>query len=241
MQRRHDGEGGRRRIARHDDVAALQLGPADDGDALAATALEVGHAHLGAEMAQHALGVIARGFRFDHRGLARGVEAGQQDAALHLRRRDRQRVVRSAPSRRCRRCRAACGRRRATRSARPCATAARSRAASAGARSEPSPVMKLTKGWLARMPDSSRAEVPELPRSSTSSGSRPPPTPNPRTRQIGPSCTIRSRRAPAGPPPCTARPRLPAGRKSRFRPAPGRQTSTPDAIRTCLQAPGPGR
>ena len=90
--RGHDGEGGRRRIARHDDVAALQLGPADDGDALATTAFKIGHAHLGAEMAQHAFGMIARGLRFDHRGLARGVEAGQQDAALHLGRRDRQGV-----------------------------------------------------------------------------------------------------------------------------------------------------
>ena len=51
-------------------------------------------------------------------------------------------------------------------------------------RSEASPVMKLVKGWLARMPESRRAAVPELPRSSTSAGSRPPPTPKPRTRQI---------------------------------------------------------
>ena len=32
----NDGEGGRRGIARHDDVAAQKLGPADHGDALAA-------------------------------------------------------------------------------------------------------------------------------------------------------------------------------------------------------------
>ncbi len=50
------------------------------------------HAHLGAEMAQHAFGVVARGMRLDHRGLARGVEAGQQDGALDLRRGDRQAV-----------------------------------------------------------------------------------------------------------------------------------------------------
>ena len=37
-------------------------------------------------------------------------------------------------------------------------------------RSEASPVMKLVKGWLARMPESRRAAVPELPRSSTSAG-----------------------------------------------------------------------
>ena len=49
-------------------------------------------------------------------------------------------------------------------------------------RSEASPVMTLVKGWLARMPASRRAEVPELPSSSTSAGSRPPPTPKPRTR-----------------------------------------------------------
>jgi hypothetical protein len=53
-------------------------------------------------------------------------------------------------------------------------------------RSEASPVIKLVKRWLARMPDSRRAEVPELPRSSTLSGSRAPPTPNPRTRHAPP-------------------------------------------------------
>ena len=58
-------------------------------------------------------------------------------------------------------------------------------------RSEASPVMKLVKGWLARMPESRRAEVPELPSSSTSAGSRPPPTPKPRIRQVASpaSCT----------------------------------------------------
>ena len=44
-------------------------------------------------MAQHALGVVARRLGLDHRRLARGVEAGEQDAALHLRRGDRQRVL----------------------------------------------------------------------------------------------------------------------------------------------------
>ena len=88
----NDGEGGRRGIARHDDVAAQKLGPADHGDALAA-AFRGRHAHLGAEMAQQALGVIARGLGLDHGGLARGVEAGQQDGALHLRRGHRQAVL----------------------------------------------------------------------------------------------------------------------------------------------------
>jgi hypothetical protein len=44
-------------------------------------------------MAQHAFGVIARRLRLDHGGLARGVEAGQQDGALHLGRGDRQAVL----------------------------------------------------------------------------------------------------------------------------------------------------
>src|SRR5437763_1283495 len=50
-------------------------------------------------------------------------------------------------------------------------------------RSEASPVTKAVNGWVARMPSSSRAEVPELPRSSTSSGSPRPPTPTPSTCQ----------------------------------------------------------
>ena len=66
-----DGEGRRRGIARHGDVAALSSGQPTTRDALAAAAFDRRHAHLGAEMAQHALGVVARGLGLDHRGLAR--------------------------------------------------------------------------------------------------------------------------------------------------------------------------
>src|SRR4029079_19343582 len=48
----HHGECGRRRIARHDDVAGLELRPADDGDALARSAFDRSDANLGAEVAQ---------------------------------------------------------------------------------------------------------------------------------------------------------------------------------------------
>jgi hypothetical protein len=49
-------------------------------------------------------------------------------------------------------------------------------------RSDASPVTKAVNGWVARMPSSSRAEVPELPRSMTSPGSARPPSPTPSTR-----------------------------------------------------------
>ena len=44
------------------------------------------HLHLGAEPAQHALGVIACGFRLDHLGPARSVQSRQQHRRFHLRR-----------------------------------------------------------------------------------------------------------------------------------------------------------
>ncbi len=49
-----------------------------------------------------------------------------------------------------------------------------------------SPVMTEKIGWLARMPQSSRAAVPELPMSSTSAGSVSPPMPRPATDQRPP-------------------------------------------------------
>ena len=59
-----------------------------------------------------------------------------------------------------------------------------------------SPVITAKNGWLARMPQSSRAAVPELPMSSTSAGSISPPTPRPATRQApGPSCITSAPRA----------------------------------------------
>ncbi len=51
-------------------------------------------------------------------------------------------------------------------------------------RSDASPVTNAVNGWLARMPRRSRAEVPELPRSITSSGSARPPTPTPSTSHV---------------------------------------------------------
>ena len=50
-------------------------------------------------------------------------------------------------------------------------------------RNDASPVTKAVNGWVARMPRRRRAEVPELPRSITSSGSARPPTPTPSTSQ----------------------------------------------------------
>ncbi|MNV12493.1 hypothetical protein D3C71_1030990 [compost metagenome] len=74
----HQEERGRRDIARHFNVGCGQLvagfdrsGRAIDGDRVA-------------EAAQHALGVVAGRSRLGHRGLAFGVQAGQQQAGLNL-------------------------------------------------------------------------------------------------------------------------------------------------------------
>src|SRR5690606_21431659 len=55
-------------------------------------------------------------------------------------------------------------------------------------RSDASPVKKAVSRVLATAPSSSRAAVPELPISSTSSGSPKPPTPQPRTDQLPAPC-----------------------------------------------------
>ena len=49
--------------------------------------------HLGPEMAQHALGVVARRLRLDDRGGAARMQSGDQDGRLDLRRRHRQAVL----------------------------------------------------------------------------------------------------------------------------------------------------
>jgi hypothetical protein len=67
---------------RHVDAAALELGVALDGDGARCAAL--GNGHLGPEMAQHALGVVAGGLRLDDRGRARCMQPGQQHRRLDL-------------------------------------------------------------------------------------------------------------------------------------------------------------
>ena len=85
-----DEEGGGARIARHGNRGAMKLGIAANGDGSALTPL-VGD-KLGAEIAKHAFGVVARGQRLDHGGAAWGMHAGEKDGRLHLRRRHRQLV-----------------------------------------------------------------------------------------------------------------------------------------------------
>ncbi len=81
----------RARVGGNGDVAPLQLGLALDGDACLAAAHR--DRHLGAEVAQHALRVIARRLGLDHRGLSRRMQAGKQHGAFDLRRGDRQLVL----------------------------------------------------------------------------------------------------------------------------------------------------
>ena len=90
-QRRHDREGGRADIARHDDLPAQQLGLAGDRDRLSA-ALCVVHGDRNPEMPQHVFGMVAGRMRLDHGGDPGRIQPGQQDRRLHLRGGDRQSV-----------------------------------------------------------------------------------------------------------------------------------------------------
>ena len=91
----HDagGDGKERRrgwIARHFDIAGVQIGGAVDADDPRAIILF--HAQFGTEAAQHTFGMVACGDRFDHTGDAGRVEACQQHRALDLRAGDREAV-----------------------------------------------------------------------------------------------------------------------------------------------------
>ena len=75
-------KGGRGRVARHGHASSSQALPALQRHAPAiARGL---HAHLGAEGAQHPLGVVAALLRFQHRGDAVRIQPGQQDGRLDL-------------------------------------------------------------------------------------------------------------------------------------------------------------
>ncbi len=71
--------------------AGCKLGLAHEGDAAAVVAVWL-DPHAGAEMAEHAFGVVARRLLLDHRGLARRRQPGEQHGGLELRRRDRRLV-----------------------------------------------------------------------------------------------------------------------------------------------------
>ena len=77
-----DRKGGRGRIARHGDGLRAQLWLAGQGDDIALGRLF--HMNRRAEAHEHPLGMIARRFAFDHHGLARRVQPGQQHGGFHL-------------------------------------------------------------------------------------------------------------------------------------------------------------
>ena len=81
-QRRGGEERGGTRVAGNLHVLPGKLGIALDRNR--AHALAFGRRQLGAEVGQHALGVVARGFRLDHRGLACRMQARDQDGRLDL-------------------------------------------------------------------------------------------------------------------------------------------------------------
>ena len=164
-------------VARHVQVGRLELAAAPERRP-PALALD-----RHAERPQHPLGVVARDGGLAHRGLALGVEPGEQDRGLDLRARDFELVVdalagspRRAPS-------PADGR-RSCRCARPSFAAAPRRAPSAGAISDASPVSVASKAWPASSPIESRIAVPALPMSSGRAGAARPwrPTPSMMTR-----------------------------------------------------------
>ena len=82
-QRGGDQERGGARVARHVDAAALELGIALDRDS-PPSAAALGNRHLGAEVAQHALGVVAGGLGLDHRGGAGRMQSREQHGRLDL-------------------------------------------------------------------------------------------------------------------------------------------------------------
>ena len=88
-QRGGDHEGGRAWIARHGDARAIELGVAANGHRPRSLPAILGD-QFGAEIAEHALGMIAARQRLDHGGAARRMHAGEQHRGLNLRRRYRQ-------------------------------------------------------------------------------------------------------------------------------------------------------
>ena len=77
-ERGHQSERAGRRVSGHDHVARLQLGTALERDS--PTVRTIGNAaDSGAEIGQHFLGVVTRGFRFNHNCSARRVQPRQQD------------------------------------------------------------------------------------------------------------------------------------------------------------------
>ncbi len=92
QKRRDQRKCGRRRIGRHAHALRLQFRPALEHDAPAARAMRRDF-QLGAEMDEHALGMIAGRFLLDQRGLARRREPAQQHRRFHLCRGDRALVL----------------------------------------------------------------------------------------------------------------------------------------------------
>jgi hypothetical protein len=89
-QRGHQRKGRRGGIARHADPRRRQLLAAGQHDAPPCALLA--HLDLGAEGAEHPLGVVAGRLGLEHLRAAGGVQAGQQHRRLHLRRGFRQAV-----------------------------------------------------------------------------------------------------------------------------------------------------
>ena len=183
-QRRHQREGGRGRIARHDEIGGRRARARPRGGC-AGRRRRSARPRTVAPKWRSMRSVWSRvGSGSIDRGLAGRVQPGQQHRRLHLRRRHRQRVGDRHRRRRADHAPAAAARRRARRSARPSrasgsATRAHRPAAQRGVAGEERGEADASR----RAPISSRAPVPELPRSSTSSGSAKPPTPTPSTRQ----------------------------------------------------------
>ena len=181
---RHDQRGDQRerrrgRIGRHHHVRRLELRLTGKRDAAAVLAIRLGR-HLGAEMLEHAFGVVARRFRFDHGGLARRGQPRQQHRRFQLRRRHRRLRKRSGSDRARLQASAAGGRRRPPRRcARPSSPAARARAASAACatrrrrRRSPSPASRR----LRRSPAGSRCR--NCRNRGCRAGCAKPPTPTP--------------------------------------------------------------
>ena len=210
----------------------------------AAAVLAIGSTRtLGAEMRQHALGVVARGFGSITVVLARRLQAGEQHRRLHLRRGDRQARRRSGSDRGALQRAAAAGRPRPLRRTRaPIRSSGSSTRRIGRLRKQASP-SKVAAIWAAGDHAQHQPEpVPELPKSSGAAGLSQAADARRRGR-----ASRRRRRAPAARRArawrrrCSARPRLRAGPSTVVSPTGERRPGSGRGARsTCRPARGRG-
>ena len=214
-QRGDHREGGRGRIGGNDDRIGPQFGAALERDLAPGLAFRRDF-DLGAEMAQHFLGMVARGLGLDHRRRARRVESGEQHRRFDLRRGDwraiddRRRFARAAQHDRAA---AAFGLRQ--RPARPSARADRGCGASGACAERRRRRKSPSRHGRRRRPSSVARRCRHCRNRADAAAPAATPTPIPATRQRPRRAARSARREPCRPRRCASRRRLRAGRRFR--------------------------